>query len=380
MDQALCGHGGAPGGRGHSIPTMRPKRDPFARRDRTDADSGAYSWAGGAVALVVLVGVVLLDFLLPRRFVLIEFYGAAPMIAASTLRWRLTGSLALAAVAAAVVAGAVDDRNLSSAGILLAIGSVAVAGGVASVVAYVKERPERRLEAMTEVAQVAERAIVRATPIVLPDLDVSVTYRSAAHLAMIGGDLYEAADTPWGPRLLIGDARGKGLPAVQLASVVLGAFRHAALTEPDLERLVDDLDHTVKAFAGAEDFVTALVVEVAPVEVRLVSCGHPWPLIGPPRYVRPIELEPSLPLGLGGPHRVQVKPFPTRQVFIAYTDGLVDVPSPEGHSLRIEQLASLVDTWDAEGAMKELVSAVGDHVRGELVDDVTILAMSRTTG
>src|SRR5215212_4141793 len=43
-------------------------------------------------------------------------------------------------------------------------------------------------------------------------------YLSAAEEALIGGDFYDAAFTPHGLRLIVGDVRGKGLPAVQLAS------------------------------------------------------------------------------------------------------------------------------------------------------------------
>jgi serine phosphatase RsbU (regulator of sigma subunit) len=202
-------------------------------------------------------------------------------------------------------------------------------------------------------------------------------YRSAANLAGVGGDLYEAVSTPFGSRLIIGDAKGKGLPAVQLAAVVLGAFRHAALSEPDLGRLVVDLDRTVAAFAGAEDFVTALIVEVADLDVRMVCCGHPWPLIGPPGYIRPISLEPSLPLGLGGSRPVQVRGFPTRQLLIAYTDGLVESRDPEGLMLPIEQVARSIESWEPEDAIKLIEQVFTDHAAGLIQDDVTILAMTR---
>ena len=43
----------------------------------------------------------------------------------------------------------------------------------------------------------------------------------------------------------MGDVRGKGLPAVRLASVVLGCFREAAFAEADLRGLVAALNHRV---------------------------------------------------------------------------------------------------------------------------------------
>lgn len=335
---------------------------------------------GGILAFVYLVGLVIVDFVLPARFALIEYYGLAALIAAATLGWRMTGATGLLAVVAGLLSGQFADGGVRRSSVLLAVGSVAASGLVAMFVAAIRERREARLAAMTEVAEVAEHAIVRTAPITLPDLEVRSVYRSAANLASVGGDLYEAVSTPYGSRLIIGDARGKGLPAVQLAAVVLGAFRHAALSEPDLERLVTDLDRTVAEFATEEDFVTALIIEVADLDIRLVSCGHPWPLIGPPGYVRPVQVEPSLPLGLGGPRPVQVRGFPTRQVLIAFTDGLVEARDEMGDMLQIEKVAASIDTWDPEEAMKTLEKAFSAHLAGPIQDDVTILAMKRIAG
>lgn len=336
------------------------------------------AWVGAALALLYLVAVVNTDFMIQPGDSLIDYYGVAALIAAATLDWRLTGLTGVVALGAGAVAAQVHDHRLATATVALKLGSTAAYAVVAMIVAAIRERREGRLEAMTEVAEVAEHAIVRTAPICLPDLEVALVYRSASNLASVGGDLYEAVPTRYGSRLIIGDARGKGLPAVQLAAVVLGAFRHAALSEPDLGRLVTDLDRTVAAFATEEDFVTALIVEVAELEVRLVACGHPWPLIGPPGYVRPIPVEASLPLGLGGPRPVQVRGFPTRQILVAYTDGLMEARNEAGEMLALGAVASAIDTWEPAEAMKIIEKAFIDHVSGPIQDDVTILAMKRT--
>ena len=327
--------------------------------------------------MAYLGGVVAADFVLPVRFDLIEYYGVAALVAAATLEWRLTLLIGLLSVLAGVIAGQVDDGNLAASNVLLRLGSVIASVLAATVAAVIRERRERGLAEMTEVAEAAEHAIVRTGPINLPNLEVAILYRSASNLASVGGDLYEAVATPYGSRLIIGDARGKGLPAVQMAAVVLGAFRHAALSEPDLGRLVADLDRTVAAFASEEDFVTALVMEVDGLDVRIVCCGHPWPLIGPPGYVRPVSVEAGLPLGLGGPRCVQVLGFPTRQILIAYTDGLIEAKDREGQTLPVEAVASSINTWDPATVVKEIEARVTDHVGGRLNDDLTILAMKQ---
>lgn len=356
---------------------VRAKRELFELSDTTTA--GRLVWVVGAFSLIYLAGMIGADFAVPAHQVLIDYFAAAPLIAAAALGWRSTLAVGLAAVVAGLVAGAVHDGGLGSSATALQIGSVAVAAVASGSVAASRERRQRRLEGITEVAEAAEHAIVRAAPIALPDVEVATVYRSAATLASIGGDLYEGVSTPYGSRLIIGDAKGKGLPAVQLAAVVLGAFRHASLSEPDLGRLVADLDRTVAAFAKEEDFVTALIIEVAEIEVRLVCCGHPAPLIGPPGYVRQIELESGLPLGMGGCPKVEVRGFPTRQLLLAYTDGLVEARSSEGDMLAIDSVASAIDTWEPADALELVERMVSEHVAGEIRDDVTILTMTRNS-
>ena len=335
------------------------------------------SWAGAVLAPAYLAGIMIADFLLPTRYPLIEFYGITALIAAAALGWRLTATAGAMAVAGGFITGQYDEHDLTQTGTLLMIGSVAASALAALIAAVIRERREGRLAAITEVAEVAENAIVSHAPISLPDLEVAHVYRSATNLASIGGDLYEAVSTPYGSRIIVGDARGKGLPAVQLAAVVLGAFRHAALSEPDLSQLVTDLDRTVAAFAGYEDFVTAMILEVDDLDVRIICCGHPWPLIGPPGYVRPVKVEASLPLGLGGSRPIQTKGFPTRQVLVLYTDGLIEARDASGRMFDLESVAALIHTWEPEEAMKVIEKACTDHLAGPIQDDVTILAIKR---
>jgi serine phosphatase RsbU (regulator of sigma subunit) len=74
-----------------------------------------------------------------------------------------------------------------------------------------------------------------------------------------------------------------------------------------------------------------------------------------------------------------VRGFPTRQVLIAYTDGLAESRDSEGRMLDIRALAASIDTWEPEEAIKEVERAFSDHVAGRVQDDVTVLAFKRTS-
>jgi phosphoserine phosphatase RsbU/P len=52
-----------------------------------------------------------------------------------------------------------------------------------------------------------------------------VRYLWASEDALVGGDFYDVAVTRQGLRVVVGDVKGKGLEAVQLAALVLASFR-----------------------------------------------------------------------------------------------------------------------------------------------------------
>lgn len=132
---------------------------------------------------------------------------------------------------------------------------------------------------MRQVAEAAQRVLLRPVPRRAGDLRVALSYTSAAAEARIGGDLYEVVTTPQGVRLLIGDVQGKGLAAVETAAWVLGAFREAAYDEADLGDIGDRLEASLARHLGGEQFVTAIIAEIHDKEMSLVNFGHPAPLL-----------------------------------------------------------------------------------------------------
>ena len=99
-----------------------------------------------------------------------------------------------------------------------------LATGIAAVVALIRERQAERIAELSKLATVAQQAVLRPLGPQVGTLAVAGRYISATAAADIGGDLYEALDTPYGVRMIIGDVRGKGLDAVRLASIVLGSL------------------------------------------------------------------------------------------------------------------------------------------------------------
>ncbi|GGT17357.1 MULTISPECIES: PP2C family protein-serine/threonine phosphatase [Streptomyces] len=155
-----------------------------------------------------------------------------------------------------------------------------------------------RLRRSREVAEAAQRALLRPLPPRIDGLVLAGAQLSATRGAAIGGDLYGAVPTAHGVRVVIGDVRGHGLPAAAAAAAVLGAFREAAYDEPSLAGVLRGMEralgrhvrdrtaaepHTAGAAAAgsaAEEFVTVLLLQIAEDgTLTALNCGHPWPYL-----------------------------------------------------------------------------------------------------
>jgi serine phosphatase RsbU (regulator of sigma subunit) len=188
--------------------------------------------------------------------------------------------------------------------------TVVVITAVAATGTAVNMRQERRIAEVRSVAEAAQRAVLRPPPPRLGPLGFDVVYVAAAAEAKVGGDLYDVTHTAeHGIRVIMGDVRGKGLGAVELAADVLGMFRDLAHDASTLGELASRLDAGLGRGLGRhEEFVTALLVEIDPESGRtsFFNCGHPAPLLiqaatdhATPCRVALLEVPvPAPPLGL----------------------------------------------------------------------------------
>jgi serine phosphatase RsbU (regulator of sigma subunit) len=151
----------------------------------------------------------------------------------------------------------------------------------------------QRLADVTSVAEAAQRALLRPLPRQVGPLELGVVYLAAAAEARVGGDLYEVTRTQFGIRLIVGDVRGKGLGAVEIAADVLGVFREVAHEVYTLAEVARRIDASLarRPAAPLEEFVTAVLAEIDPAagSLTIYNCGHPPPLMLRPAENRPAE-------------------------------------------------------------------------------------------
>ena len=155
----------------------------------------------------------------------------------------------------------------------------------------------QRLADVTSVAEAAQRALLRPLPRQVGPLELGVVYLAAAAEARVGGDLYEVTRTQFGIRLIVGDVRGKGLDAVEIAADVLGVFREVAHEVYTLAEVARRIDASLarRPAAPLEEFVTAVLAEIDPAagSLTIYNCGHPPPLVLSPGDHSPDDHSPG---------------------------------------------------------------------------------------
>ncbi|MBF6047254.1 SpoIIE family protein phosphatase [Streptomyces sp. NRRL B-1677] len=320
---------------------------------------------------------------------------ATPALAAVTMGPR--GTLAAAALAVLVsVCTATYNQAWGSQQVytnFLALFLVSVASITTS--SAVRTRRQNELEQVRRIATAAQEVILRPVPDRLGTVRAASLYLAAEKGAQIGGDLYEAVQTRYGIRLLVGDVRGKGLPAVRAAAAVLGAFREAVHYEDDLAEVMDHCMASLRrecavpgAFseeALAEGFVTALVAQVPddPV-VEIVNRGHPPPLLlhkGEARTLMPASPQP--PLGLEdlviGISEAETFPFGPGDRLLLHTDGVIEARDRDDGFFPLAAAMEAVHlrARDPEEFLDGLHEELLRHTEGRLADDAAMLLIDR---
>jgi serine phosphatase RsbU (regulator of sigma subunit) len=264
---------------------------------------------------------------------------------------------------------------------LVAVAAVTAAGIVASTA---RRRREHELAEVRVVADTAQRVVLRPVPEQIGSVRLAVKYLSASSQARVGGDLYDVVNAARGVRLVVGDAEGKGLPAVQSAAALLGAFRDAAHEEDSLAAIATRIETSLARQLPDEGFVTAIFAEISAdgSKMELLSCGHPGPLLlgdEQPRFLD--QGEGSLPLGLGhlsSEPRIPVTiPLDGYDAVLFYTDGATDARNTAGRFFSLENCAAVRGGGCYDTLVDRLGRELTRYVGHAPDDDVALLLVYR---
>lgn len=342
-----------------------------------------------AVPVLQLVVGGLTNLLTPEPYTGLPLLASAPLVAGMLYSFKSTGLFILLSCAATAGLDLVRDRPPTP--VLIDILVLLLVSTIGLWTKTVTVRQSRHLALARDIAEAAQLAVLPVPPPQVGPLRVAYRYQPAQAEARVGGDFYAVQCTSFGVRAVIGDVRGKGLQAVSLVSVAVGAFRENADREPTLHALAGRLDRALEKDAedrgdpaGQEGFTTALLVQIDPRErvAHLLNRGHTPPYLienGEVRSLEPRVANMPLAIGLGDVSAAtpaDAVPFSNDTFLLLVTDGVTEARDPEGvfydpcdglAGRGFEHPEALLDT-----VLAQLTRWTG----GERQDDVAMLALS----
>ena len=232
-----------------------------------------------------------------------------------------------------------------------------------------------------EVASILQQSILPDALPDYPEIDAASVYQPAGAEAEIGGDYYDLFRAPDGAIwFAIADVCGKGVVAATKTSMIKYSVRAFVAAGLRPSALLGEVNRFVTESGDTSDIVTLWVGRLDPStgELSYSNGGHP------PGVVRHVAggLERTWPTGplLGALTDVEYGEETVRleadDVILLYTDGVTEARSGKeffGEG-RVEE--AVAAGGSAEEVVRRLLTMVRRWVRGDLRDDVAVLAIA----
>ncbi|MEO3796721.1 PP2C family protein-serine/threonine phosphatase [Nonomuraea sp. B10E15] len=192
----------------------------------------------------------------------------------------------------------------------------------------------------------------------LPPLSMSVPQIEVAGILepayRVAGDSFDYALNDNILQVAVIDAMGHGLDAASMATIAIGAYRHARRVFISLAEKYAFMDDAISRQFGPDHFVTAqlMQVNITTGELELVNAGHPAPLlIRDGRVARTLESATTLPVGFGGEEpRIAVHMLQRDDRVLCYTDGIIEERVAGGEPFGEERLIRCVKRLGEEAS------------------------------
>ncbi|TXL83828.1 GAF domain-containing SpoIIE family protein phosphatase [Streptomyces sp. IB2014 016-6] len=221
----------------------------------------------------------------------------------------------------------------------------------------------------------------------LPPLTMTVPQVAVAGILepayRVAGDSFDYALNDNILHVAVIDAMGHGLDAAVMATVVIGAYRHARRALVSLAEKYAFMDDAVSRQFGPDHFVTAQLMhlDIATGEMKLVNAGHPAPLlIRGGQVERQLESATTLPVGFGGKEpRIRKHLLRPGDRVLCYTDGIIEEHVTGGEQFGEERLIHCVNRLGQEPSqgmradLRRLSHALKRERGGLTSDDATLL-------
>ncbi|MEU3046880.1 PP2C family protein-serine/threonine phosphatase [Streptomyces sp. NPDC006984] len=242
----------------------------------------------------------------------------------------------------------------------------------------------RRSEPMNVAAEI-QWSLLPPLTMTMPRVAVAGVLEPAYDVA---GDSFDYALNGGTLHLAMIDAMGHGLDAATMATVAIGAYRHARRISVELSEIYLFMDQAVAEQFAQDHFVTAQMLRLDTTTGRLqwVNAGHPAPvLIREHRVMGRLDSPTTLPVGFGGaqPQVSSVVLEPGDRV-LCFTDGLVEEHESGQEQFGEDQLIDWVNQLEKADRGVRAVARDLSHTlrraRGEATSDDATLVLVEWRG
>lgn len=235
-----------------------------------------------------------------------------------------------------------------------------------------------RRHAEMSVAAEIQWSLLPPLSMVVPQVEVAGVLEPAYEVA---GDSFDYALNDNILHIGMIDAMGHGLDAATMATVAIGAYRHARRAEIELSEIYTFMDKAIAEQFEPDHFVTAqmMSLNISTGRLQWVNAGHPTPLlIRDHAVLEPLEGPTTLPVGFGGerPH-ISERMLRPGDKLLCFTDGLIEERQVDGelfgeHRLIESANRVLLDYATTRAIVRKLSHTLKDARGGATSDDSTL--------
>lgn len=236
----------------------------------------------------------------------------------------------------------------------------------------------RRLEPMSLAAEI-QWSLLPPLSMTVPEVALAGILEPAYQVA---GDSFDYALNHDLLHVATIDAMGHGLDAATMATVAIGAYRHARRADIELAEIYAFMDRAIAEQFGPDHFVTAQMMRLntSTGHLQWVNAGHPTPLlIRDHVVVERLESATTLPVGFGGEEpAISERMLRHGDRVLCFTDGLVEEREVGGEQFGEQQLIDWVNCVERSGdgvraVVRGLSHVLKEKRGGRTSDDATLL-------
>jgi PAS domain S-box-containing protein len=215
----------------------------------------------------------------------------------------------------------------------------------------------------------------------IPAFEVASLYRPAGTESFVGGDFYDAFETPAGWMLLVGDVTGRGPEAAALTAQARHTLRTAGTLLGEPLRAIEQLNRSLcqkRELSICTVAVVLLSTADGETTATVTCAGHPAPLLV--RGGRAVEVGSAGPIvGAWRDSAWATETFALApgDVLVLYTDGVTDAQGEQGRFGDERLKATVAGAADAHGVVGAVRSALEAFERGARADDTAVVAVQR---